>query len=78
MTTLKQFIEANMLDGQPLNDCGGAMVAATEVYEVMRDYIVAARLDAARKMFRWCQDMFAMPQSEPDDASLAKIVDPYA
>ena len=37
---LKSYIEQNLCDGDPL-EYGSTMVAATEVYEVMKDYIAA-------------------------------------
>jgi hypothetical protein len=40
----KKWLEANHLDGDALNDCGGAMISATEVFEIM--------FDMAQEIFR--------------------------
>jgi len=35
----KDYFQANLLDGDDINDCGGAIIDAKEVYEVCLEFI---------------------------------------
>ena len=41
----KDKFQANLLDGDDINDCGGAMIRADEVWEVLEEYIFPELLD---------------------------------
>jgi hypothetical protein len=36
----KKTFEANLLDGDKVNDCGGAILDAKDVWEVLEEYII--------------------------------------
>ena len=42
LKTLKLDFEANMLDGDNVDDCGGAMLSAKEVWELTKGYFIVA------------------------------------
>ena len=39
LKNFKKFFEANLLDGDDIKDCGGAMLSAEYVYETLEAYI---------------------------------------
>ena len=41
-TNFQQYFEANLLDGDDINDCGKAMLDAKDVFEVMEEYHLKA------------------------------------
>ena len=40
---LKATFEANMLDGDKVNDCGGAMLSAESVWEFIEEFILVCQ-----------------------------------
>lgn len=47
---LKRFFEANMLDGDKVDDCGGAMLSASSVWEFLDEYFISeARAQALKE-----------------------------
>lgn len=46
MKRVKEHFEANMLDGKPVEDCGGAMLSAISVWEYIQEYLILPRREA--------------------------------
>lgn len=86
MSDLKKHFEANMLDGEPVDDCGRAMLSAAEVWEyieeVMDKEINSARIDELfwlNKMYRQRRDKsligLNLDELRDIDKDLDEIVD---
>tara|TARA_B100001245_G_scaffold236593_1_gene228614 strand:- start:11472 stop:11831 length:360 start_codon:yes stop_codon:yes gene_type:complete len=46
--SFKSYFEANFLDGDDVHDCGGAMLSAEDVYEILAPYIAEQEAEAER------------------------------
>ena len=71
----KKYFEANLLDGDDVNDCGKAMLDARDVYETLAPFIELERLKSGRDVLVWSTGGIAEFTEEGKEAIPAKIAD---